>query len=233
MGPPRRGRCGRRPDRCGGTPTSGRRGRSRRWRRPSRPRSARRRPPRTWERRRRPRPRPASSARSNADRIRRRMASASSRRLEAGREGLPGVVAEIGMGRAGGDHQLVVGDRPGVGQRACGAAASTPIARLISTRALAWRLQQVADRPGDLGRRQGGGGHLVEQGLEGVMVARVDDHDFDRRARRARAAARPPNPAPTMTTRGRPDRASSLIVATLPTPRLERQTRAKRQGTLP
>src|SRR5919206_568525 len=42
--------------------------------------------------------------------------------------------------------------------------------------------QDGADRPGDVGRREGGGRYLVEQGLEQVVVAPVDQDDVDRGA---------------------------------------------------
>ena len=55
---------------------------------------------------------------------------------------------------------------------------------------------------GDLGGREAGRGHLVEQRLEEVVVAAVEDaHPHGRRAR-AFAAARPPKPAPRITTWG-------------------------------
>ena len=43
--------------------------------------------------------------------------------------------------------------------------------------------QDVADGRRDGGRRQAGRGHLVEQGLEKVVVGAVDDDDFDVRVR--------------------------------------------------
>ena len=40
--------------------------------------------------------------------------------------------------------------------------------------------EQGAERRGDVGRRQAAGRHLVEQRLEQVEVAPVDERDFDR-----------------------------------------------------
>jgi hypothetical protein len=42
--------------------------------------------------------------------------------------------------------------------------------------------QDVADRPGDVGRRQRRGRNLIQQRLEAVMVLPVDQRDVDRGA---------------------------------------------------
>ena len=60
--------------------------------------------------------------------------------------------------------------------------------------------QDVAQRRGDGRRRQAGGGHLVEQRLEQVMVAAIDQRDLDRRARAAARTAHKPAKPPPMTT---------------------------------
>ena len=62
--------------------------------------------------------------------------------------------------------------------------------------------QQCADRHGDVGGRQGGGGDLVEQGLEQVVMAAIDDGDPCPGIAQRGCAAIPPKPAPTITTRG-------------------------------
>ena len=72
-------------------------------------------------RRRRASGRVAASACSKAIRMRRRMSVASSIVLQAGRHALPFVVAEIGVPRAGREHQVVVGDRRGPRASRCGA----------------------------------------------------------------------------------------------------------------
>ena len=41
--------------------------------------------------------------------------------------------------------------------------------------------QNRADRPGDIGRRQGRGRDLIQQRLEAMMVLPVDQHDVHRR----------------------------------------------------
>ena len=56
---------------------------------------------------------------------------------------------------------------------------------------------------GDVGGVQAGGGHLVQQRLEGREVVAVDQRDLDGMAVEAPATARPPNPAPTIATCGR------------------------------
>ena len=52
----------------------------------------------------------------------------------------------------------------------------------ICTAAFVWPAEDRADRPGDVGRRQGRRRHLVEQRLEQVVVAPVDDDHVGRRA---------------------------------------------------
>ena len=103
-------------------------------------------------------------------------------RLEAGRELLPLIVAEVGVRGAARDEQIVVGnlrDRPATTMRA---AVSMPqhLAHVHGDVALV--AQDVAQRRGDRRRREPGGGHLVEQGLEQMMVAAIDQRDLDRRA---------------------------------------------------
>ena len=101
--------------------------------------------------------------------------------LQARREGLPFVVAEVVMGRAGGDDQLVVRHL----------AVTEPHAAPLDVDRLDLAEQHPgvllpghhrAQRRGDLARRQAAGGHLVEQRLEEVEVAAVDQRDRDRRA---------------------------------------------------
>jgi hypothetical protein len=63
--------------------------------------------------------------------------------------------------------------------------------------------QHGADRLCNVRGPQCGGGDLVEQRLEEMIVIAVDDQHFDGERASARAAKRPPNPQPTMITRGR------------------------------
>ena len=135
-------------------------------------------------------------------------------RLQAGRRIFPFVMSEIGMPRAG-------GDRPG-SRRRC--------ARFVGDDAAAWRIdaldllhqhgrvllrgQDAPDRHGDLRGREPGRRHLIEQRLEQMVVAAVDDGDVDIGAlRKPIAAFRPPKPAPRITTRGRRGRAGCVAGA--------------------
>jgi hypothetical protein len=93
--------------------------------------------------------------------------------LETGRIGRPLVAPEIGVARAGGDHQQIVRDRvavhvdlPARAVHAGHLAEPDPNVRLPPP--------EAADRPGDVGRRQAGGGGLIERRLEEMMVAPVE-----------------------------------------------------------
>jgi hypothetical protein len=93
----------------------------------------------------------ASSARSKAMRMCRRMRVASSMRFEAGRHLGPFVVAEIGMGRACGEHEVVVGDAHRIDLHEPlgginGADLGHQHCRVLLL------AQNVADRPGHVGR---------------------------------------------------------------------------------
>ena len=112
-------------------------------------------------------------------------------RLQAGRERLPFVMAEIGVARAGREDQRVVGQRVAVIEQHA-------LVRRVDAghggeqgRDLGPAAQQIADRPGDLRGRQRGGGDLVEQRLEQMMVAPVDQRDADRRAGQAEGRLQP------------------------------------------
>ena len=62
--------------------------------------------------------------------------------------------------------------------------------------------EDVADGGRDIGRRERGRGHLVEEGLEQVVVLAVHQHDADRRMLEGPGGPQPPNPPPTMMTVG-------------------------------
>ena len=88
----------------------------------------------------------------------------------------PFVMAKIGMHRAGRDHQIVVRQVAGIGVNA--------LLRGIDAADIGHqhggvflRLQDMADRPGDIGRRQRRGRDLIEQRLKAVMVLAVDHGD--------------------------------------------------------
>ena len=113
----------------------------------------------------------------------------------------PVVVTEIGVLRAGREDQVVVGNAAALGDHLA--------PRRVDARHLAEHdidvpraRQDAADRRGDVGRREPGGRHLIEQRLEQVIVVLVDDGDVERLPASALAADSPPKPAPTMTTRG-------------------------------
>ena len=120
------------------------------------------------------------SACSSASSTLRRIAIASSMRLEAGRMRGPFVAAEIAVARAGREDQPVIVERARRCRAArCSGRASTPVDLVEQHADVARFGEDRADRRGDVGRRQGGGRDLVEQGLEQVMVAPVDQRDVD------------------------------------------------------
>ena len=111
-------------------------------------------------------------------------------RLQLGRVLLPFVVAEVGVLRAAGDDQRVVGERVGRGARGDDRAArpgapsrSKPTTSASRTRTLRRRRKMRAQRVADLRRREGARRHLVGQRLEEVEVAPIDQRDVDRAAR--------------------------------------------------
>lgn len=91
----------------------------------------------------------------------------------------PLVVAEIGMGGAGGQQQHVVAERAAIGQHHL-AAAWCDIGDIAEQYFdIALLAQDVPQRRGDVRCRQAGGGHLIQQGLEQVVVLTVDQSDAD------------------------------------------------------
>jgi hypothetical protein len=96
--------------------------------------------------------------------------------LQRRRHALPLVVAEIGVSRAGGQHQHVVGDFAvlQLHDAALAVDAAHPAQDHPHVCCLA---QDGADGLGDLRRRQTGRGHLIEQRLEEMVVALVDHGD--------------------------------------------------------
>jgi hypothetical protein len=100
-------------------------------------------------------------------------------------------VTEIGVGGANSDNQLTVRHWPGLGQGLMPGRvyADNPTHQHSG---VSLGLQEMADRPCDLGWRKGRRSHLIEEGLESVMVLRINDHHLDRRsgqrARRLQAA---------------------------------------------
>ncbi len=101
--------------------------------------------------------------------------------LQSRRDRGPFVMSEIGVRRPGRDHERVVGDRTGSDQDA--PPRDVDAGHLGHQNGCVLLLaQNVPDRPGDVGRRQRGGRHLIEQRLEAMMVLPVDQRDVDGRA---------------------------------------------------
>jgi hypothetical protein len=110
--------------------------------------------------------------------------------LEAGGDPLPFVMAEVRVPRAGGEHQIVVGDFAVLELHQ--PALLVDARHLAQDHALvAGAAQDGADRRGDLRRRQAGGRDLIEQRLEEVVVAPVDDGDVGCGAGQGVRAAQP------------------------------------------
>ena len=95
--------------------------------------------------------------------------------LEARRDGRPVVVAEVGVVGAGRDDERVVGDRAAVGQQDLALLRVEADGLAEDDRRVALLAQDRAQRLGDLARRQRAGRDLVEQRLEQVEVAPVDE----------------------------------------------------------
>ena len=102
--------------------------------------------------------------------------------LQARRARLPLVVAEVVVRGAGRDDQRVVRRARRRSDARAGASTSMSTTSPSSTRVLRWRLSDVAQRRGDLAGREPAGGDLIEQRLEEVEVAPVDQRDLHRRA---------------------------------------------------
>ena len=92
----------------------------------------------------------------------------------------PFIMAEIGMARAGRDDEIVVARCAVCGAHLLRVGIDT-LDVLHQHRGVLLAGQDAADRHGDLRRRKAGGRHLVEQRLEQMVVAPVDDGDVDRR----------------------------------------------------
>ncbi len=96
-------------------------------------------------------------------------------RARPGREFRPFRMPEIGIVRAGRDHELVVGKLGAVGE------ADAPRRRIDAGHGAEHNLdigeppENPPDRPRDIGRRERGGRHLVEKRHEQVIVPPVHD----------------------------------------------------------
>ena len=102
-------------------------------------------------------------------------------RLEPGRVRGPVVVAEVGLGRAAGQKQIVERHPLAAGQFQAPVGGLDPRHRRHAHHHVLLPPQDLAQRRGDVRRRQPGGRHLVEHRLEQVVVAAVDQGDAHRR----------------------------------------------------
>jgi hypothetical protein len=115
-------------------------------------------------------------------------------RLEAGGMTAPLLVAEIGVGGARGQDEEVVRHLPVAEDQALVAEVDSGGIGQEDGR-VALPAQDVAQGRRDVRRGEAGGGHLVQERLEDVMVVAVDERDLDgrmaQRARRGEAGEAP------------------------------------------
>ena len=97
-------------------------------------------------------------------------------RFQAGRMGGPAVVAEVAMACPGREHQEVIADVLAVHDDVFVCAINGRDGPQQHP-GVALAPDQASNRPGDIGRRQTGRRHLVEQGLKEVVVLAVDQGD--------------------------------------------------------
>ena len=100
-------------------------------------------------------------------------------RLQPGRDGRPFRVVEIGVVGAGRDDERVVGDRSAVGDQDLAPLGIQTDRLAEDDRRVALLAQDRAQRLGDVARRQRPGRDLVEQRLEQVEIAPVDERQPD------------------------------------------------------
>ena len=93
---------------------------------------------------------------------------------------LPVVVPEVRVARPAGEEQRVVVDFPGPGDDAPMGQIDAVDLFLTDVDVLVSR-EKTANRRGDLGGAESGHRHLVEEGLEQVVIALVDEGDLDLR----------------------------------------------------
>ena len=102
--------------------------------------------------------------------------------LQAGCQRLPFIVSEIGVHRAGGDDQIVVGQLEAVhlDDASLQIEAQHFAQQDFDVGVLG---EDVANGRGDLSRRNTGSRHLVQQRLEGVMILAIEQRDLHRQTR--------------------------------------------------
>lgn len=111
------------------------------------------------------------------------------------------VMAEIGMPRAGGDDEAVIGDAPA--PRDHQTRVLVDVIDLVHQHGrILLAPQYVSDRHGDLGGRQASSGDLVEQRLKKVVIAAVDDGHVDVRLLQPDRRVEAAESGPLITTRG-------------------------------
>ena len=102
-------------------------------------------------------------------------------RLQARRERLPIIMAEIGVSRAGRQHQRIEVDGRTVIEPDPSRVFVDGLDGSEQRRDVPALAQEMPDRPGDLRRRERRGRDLIEKRLKQVMIAAVDEGDADRR----------------------------------------------------
>ena len=100
-------------------------------------------------------------------------------------------MAEIGVAGPGRENQGVVGQRVAVLEQHALLRRIHAGHRGEQGRDLGTAAQEIADRPGNFRGRQRGGGDLVKQRLEQMVVAAIDQRDADRRAGQAKRRLQP------------------------------------------
>jgi hypothetical protein len=100
--------------------------------------------------------------------------------LQARCKGLPIVVAEIGVTRAGSEDEIVVAHTPSTLDQDLACHDVDPFDGAEHDRDVAVPPDDAADGRGDVCRGQACRRHLIEQRLEKVIVLAVDDDDLNR-----------------------------------------------------
>ncbi len=103
--------------------------------------------------------------------------------LEARRERLPLIVTEVGVRGAGSEHEVVVVEACAAGQRHVPRVDVDADYLIHQHLGIALMAQDGADGLGNVGGRQHRQRHLIEQGLEEVMIAAVDQGYIDGQVR--------------------------------------------------
>ena len=103
-------------------------------------------------------------------------------------------MAEIRVRRAGGDDQIVVSELGAIHEVQDLARGIDPIHFAEQHLHVGLVAQDPSNRRRDVTRRQDRHRHLIQQRLENVMIASIEERHIDARLAQARAAFRPPNP---------------------------------------